>query len=229
MATDFNYGNKTVNAGGPIKPSGKDMPGDPRTRVNTFADIENIPVPYVGMIVTVLQDETNSGKMTDYKVKSLKANSLGSANSLVDEVVRYIDYLGVSSSGGGTGAGTGTGLTTEQTQQLQTAYEHSQSDHVSMEEVNEAIANAQLSGGEVDLSAYATKTYANNAISTALDGHTFKFLTQAEYDDLETKDPLVEYHITDSTEEEKFATKIELETKIGDINTILDNINGEVI
>ena len=92
MATDFNYGNKTVNANGPVKPSGKDMPGDPRTRVNTFADIANIPVPYVGMPITVLQDETNGGKMTDYKVKSLKANSLGSANSVIDEVVRYVDY-----------------------------------------------------------------------------------------------------------------------------------------
>ena len=95
--------------------------------------------------------------------------------------------------------------------------------------VTNAIAEAQLGGDEVDLSDYATKTYADNAVSTALDGHTFKFLTQAEYDDLEIKDPLVEYHITDSTEEEKFATKAELEAAIGDINTILDNINGEVI
>ena len=99
MATDFNYGNKTINAGGPIKPSGKDMPSDPRTRVDTFADITSIPIPYVGMIVTVLRDETNGGKMTDYKVKSLKANSLGSPNSLIDEVVKYVDYLGISSSG----------------------------------------------------------------------------------------------------------------------------------
>ena len=99
MTTDFSYGNKTVNANGPIKPSGKDMPGDPRTRVNTFADIASIPVPYMGMPITVLQDETNGGKMTDYIVKSLKANSLGSANSLVDEVVRYVDYLGASSGG----------------------------------------------------------------------------------------------------------------------------------
>ena len=91
MATDFTYGNKTINASGPIKPSGKDMPGDPRTRVNTFADIANIPLPYVGMPITVLQDETNGGKMTDYKVKSLKANSSDSANSLVCEVVRYVD------------------------------------------------------------------------------------------------------------------------------------------
>lgn len=106
MATDFNYGNKTINAGGPIKPSGKDMPGDPRTRVNTFADIASIPVPYVGLKITVKVDETNDNKMTDYIVKSLKANSLGAANSLIDEVVRYVDYLGVS--GGSSGGGSGT-------------------------------------------------------------------------------------------------------------------------
>lgn len=75
------------------------------------------------------------------------------------------------------------GATAEQARQLQTAYEHSQSKHVTMDEVNTAIADAQLSGGEVDLSGYATKTYVDNTINTA----------------------------------------------IGDINTILDNINGEVI
>ena len=99
MTTDFNYNDKTVNASGPIKPSGKDMPGDPRTRVNTFADIASIPVPYVGLKITVKADETNDNKMTDYIVKSLKASSTGAANSLVDEVVRYVDYLGVSSGG----------------------------------------------------------------------------------------------------------------------------------
>ena len=53
-------------------------------------------------------------------------------------------------------SGGGTGLTTEQAQQLQTAYEHSQSRHVTMDEVNEAIANAQLGGGEVDTTPFAT-------------------------------------------------------------------------
>lgn len=106
MATDFNYGDKTINASGPIKPSGKDMPGDPRTRVDTFADIASIPVPYVGLRITVKVDETNNNKMTDYIVKSLKANSMGTANSLIDEVVRYVDYLGVS-AGGGSSSGTG--------------------------------------------------------------------------------------------------------------------------
>lgn len=127
-------------------------------------------------------------------------------------------------------SGGGTGLTTEQAQQLTTAYKHSQSDHVSMDEVNQAIANAQLSGGEVDLSTYATKTYTDNAISTALDGHTFKFLTQAEYDALETKDPLVEYHITDTTKPEiiditSFATDLSLTGS----NLQLKNKQGNLI
>ena len=91
MATDFSYGGKTINSGGPIKPSGKNQPLDPRTEVKLYADIENIPSPYVGMIITVLEDETNSNKMTDYKVLSLKADSLGAANSVVDQVQRYVD------------------------------------------------------------------------------------------------------------------------------------------
>lgn len=100
MTTDFNYNNKTINAGGPVKPAGKDMPGDPRIRVNTFADIKSIPSPYVGMLITVKEDETNSNKMTDYKVLSLKANASGIANSVVDQVQRYVDYLGVATGGG---------------------------------------------------------------------------------------------------------------------------------
>lgn len=99
MATDFTYNNKTIDAGGPIKPTGINQPLDPRTEVKIYADIESIPNPYVGMIITVLQDETNSNKMTDYKVLSLKANSLGIVNSVVDQVQRYVDYLGASSGG----------------------------------------------------------------------------------------------------------------------------------
>lgn len=230
MSTDFTYGGNQIVSNGPFKPSGKDMPVDARTRVESFADIVSIPNPHVGLKITVKVDETNNNKMTDYIVKSLKANSLGIANTVIDEVVRYVDYLGVSSSGGGTSAGTGEGLTTEQAQQLQTAYEHSQSDHVSMDEVNQAIANAQLSGGEVDLSTYATKTYTDNAISTALDGHTFKFLTQAEYDALETKDPLVEYHITDATEPETIdTTSFATDLSLTGSNLQLKNSQGNLI
>lgn len=97
MATDFSYNGKTINISGPAKPSGKNQPLDPRTEVKLYADIESIPSPYIGMIITVLEDETNSNKMTDYKVLSLKANASGIANSVVDQVQRYVDYLGAGS------------------------------------------------------------------------------------------------------------------------------------
>ena len=100
MTTDFNYGNKTIAASGPFKPTGKDMPSDARTRVETYADIPSIPNPHIGLKITVKADETNNNKMTDYIVKSLKADSDGIANMLIDEVVRYVDYLGASSGGG---------------------------------------------------------------------------------------------------------------------------------
>ena len=211
MATDFSYGGKQIVSGGPLKPNGKDMPSDARTRVDCYADIASIPNPYVGLKITVKVDETNNNKMTDYIVKSLKANSIGLANSLIDEVVRYVDYLGVNTSGSSgegltteqanniakipaiqstvdalpnnyasknhnhseyassshrhdaseidnlpSGGSSGEGLTSTQKQQLQTAYQHSQSDHVTMDEVNAAISNAQLGGGEVDTTSFAT-------------------------------------------------------------------------
>lgn len=48
------------------------------------------------MTISVKHDETNDGKMTDYKVKSLKTNSDGVANSIVNEVVRLDEYIGVN-------------------------------------------------------------------------------------------------------------------------------------
>ena len=99
MTTDFSYDGKQIVSGGPFKPGGKDMPNDARSRVESYADIASILNPYVGLKITVKVDETNNNKMTDYIVKSLKANSFGAANSLIDEVVKYVDYLGVSSGG----------------------------------------------------------------------------------------------------------------------------------
>lgn len=97
MTTDFTYGNKAITISGPTKPATVDSPNDLRTRVKTFADIRVIPMPYVGMTVTVLADETNNGKMTDYKVLSLKANNLGIPNTVINEIERYVDYLGAGS------------------------------------------------------------------------------------------------------------------------------------
>ena len=130
MTTDFDYGGKQIVSGGPFKPSGKNMPLDARTRINTYSERETIPNPFVGMIVTVLTDENNNNEMQDYKVKSLKANSAGIANMVIDEMIPYVDYLGVSAGGG-----SGEGLTSTQKQQLQTAYTHSQSTHVTSDDL----------------------------------------------------------------------------------------------
>lgn len=67
--------------------------------------------------------------------------------------------------------------------------------------VTTKIAEASISGGSVDLSEYAKTTEVNTAISTALDGHTFRFLTQAEYDalsDEEKNNESIVYNITDN-------------------------------
>ena len=99
MAFDFNYENTTIQSSGGFKPSKKNAPVDTRTVVDTYADIASIPNPYIGLTVTVKSDETNEGKMTDYKVITLKANGLGVPNMLVNEVKRMNEYLEVSSSG----------------------------------------------------------------------------------------------------------------------------------
>ena len=111
MATDFNYGGKLIASSGPFRPTGKDMPCDGRQRVEVFADIKKISNPYIGLKITVIADETNNNKMTDYIVKSLKANSMGVADTVIDEVVRYANYLGIS-TGGSSSSGTGSTIDT---------------------------------------------------------------------------------------------------------------------
>ena len=161
MTTDFNYNNKTIDSSGPIKPSGTDQPGDPRTRVDFYSDIKSIPNPYIGMIVTVKMDETNQNKMTDYKVLSLKANTLGIANSVIDQVQRYSDYLGASSGGSVDLSGYATkdelnskANTSDIPTNTSELYNDSgfltsiPSEYVTETEMNEAIANVS-SGGSV--------------------------------------------------------------------------------
>lgn len=95
MTTDFTYGDKTITAAGGFKPAILDAPLDARTRVETKADIESIPNPFVGMHIIVKADESNGNAMTEYVVKSLKANALGIVNSVVDEVELYRDFLNI--------------------------------------------------------------------------------------------------------------------------------------
>ena len=64
MSTDFSYNNTTISTTGGFRPNAKNTPLDSRTVVNNKADIVSIPVPFIGMEITVLQDETKGNKMT---------------------------------------------------------------------------------------------------------------------------------------------------------------------
>ena len=77
----------------------------------------------------------------------------------INEVVRYVDYLGVS--GGGSSSGSGAGLTDEEKQQLATAYEHSQSTHVQISDI--PTKTSQLFNN----SNYATESYVETKIYEA--------------------------------------------------------------
>ena len=99
MATDFTYGNKTIVTSGAIRPSDKNTPTDARCRVATKADMESIPLPAVGLLVYV-EDEQKF-----YVVGGLKANTMGVANMVVDMsmVFPLVTSTGGESSGGSTG------------------------------------------------------------------------------------------------------------------------------
>lgn len=98
MATDFTYGGKTIVTSGAIRPSEKNTPTDARCRVATKADIETIPLPSVGLLIYVEDEEKF------YVVKGLKANAMGIANMLVDmDKVVELATGGGSTGGGSTG------------------------------------------------------------------------------------------------------------------------------
>lgn len=97
MATDFSYGGKTIITSGAIRPSGRNVPTDARCRVATKADIADIPLPAVGLLVYV-EDESKF-----YVIGGLKADTMGTENMLVDmdRVVPLVTAGGGSSTGGG--------------------------------------------------------------------------------------------------------------------------------
>ena len=65
--------NKIISSGGFV-PSSIDTPLDLRTRVQSVDDIYNIDLPYVGMIVYVIDEDKY------YKIKTLKAKEVGVAS-----------------------------------------------------------------------------------------------------------------------------------------------------
>ena len=155
MATDFTNNNRTISTTGGFLPNTTNTPIDVRTRVNSKADIANIPMPFIGMRILVLQDESNNGEITEYIVKSLKTDSLGVANSVIDEVELTKDFLGVPDEVDLSNYATLDDVPTKISELT------NDSGFLTGTEVDNKIANAQLSGGNVDLSGYATKDELN--------------------------------------------------------------------
>ena len=207
MSTDFSYNNSLIITTGPVRSKDRNVPMNARYRVGTYADIATIPVPAVGELVFVLSDENNDNKQNIYVIKSLKASNLGVADSLVDEVVPLKTFLGTEDIN---------------LSDYVTETELNDKGYATVSEVDQKIASA-VTGGTVDLSGYAlktevptkvsqlendngfvTETYVGDAMLDALDGHTFKFLTQAEYDSLSDSEKINEsivYNITDSVQD----------------------------
>lgn len=98
MATDFTYGGKTIITSGAIRPSDKNVPTDARCRVATKADMANIPLPAVGLLVYV-EDEAKF-----YVIGGLKANATGIENMAVD-MKKVIPLVTSTSGGSSTGGG----------------------------------------------------------------------------------------------------------------------------
>lgn len=98
MATDFSYGGRTIITSGAIRPSERNTPTDARCRVTTKADIANIPLPAVGLLVYV-EDEAKF-----YVIGGLKSDSMGTENMLVD-MDRVIPLVTSTSGGSSTGGG----------------------------------------------------------------------------------------------------------------------------
>ena len=233
MTTDFSYGNKAIDSSGPIKPSGKNQPLDPRTEVKIYADIETIPNPYVGMIITVLEDETNQNKMTDYKVLSLKANSLGIANSVIDQVQRYVEYLGVSTGGSSSSGTGGTGLTSEQEEQLNKIPEMEASINNINESLNTKANTSDIPTNTSELfndsgfltsipSEYVTETEMNEAIANVSSGGS------VSQEDINTavNNYLTEHPVTGGATIEQAAQIEANKTAIQEVNETLGNKTG---
>ena len=82
----------TIETAGSLRPGTADTPLDQRTRVNSTADISNIELPYLGMLVYCIE----TGKY--YKITKLKAKQLG-ALTVPDAAVDTYEELGASSDG----------------------------------------------------------------------------------------------------------------------------------
>ena len=149
MATDFNK-NVSISTGS-FKPATADTPLDIRTRVETEADIKNIPTPFIGMVVYV----KDTGKR--FEVLSLKDKKVG-MTTLVNGVVNEYRELPYAFKDVVEEALELKANKEDVDEELALKANKTELEGLATEEfVRNKIAEAQLEGEEVDLSGLATK------------------------------------------------------------------------
>ena len=200
MSTDFNYSDSVIMTSGPFIPNEKNIPLDSRTRINTIADMAFIPNPYIGMLVYVIDEDKY------YKVKTLKANNLGIANSLVDTYEVLLTANGETSTpSADTNAFNAVEFATDElvfkngtTEKARVNIGNklvilTQQEYDALETKEQDVAYL-ISDSEQDLSNLVTKEEFNQKV-----GNKVLIMTQAQYDALQTKESDVLYVISDNS------------------------------
>ena len=139
MSTDFSYNNSTISTTGGFRPNTKNTPLDSRTVINNKADIVSIPMPFIGMEITVLQDETKGNKMTVYKVTALNERNAIDINAGIEEVTVPKNISDLNNDSG----------------------------FVTSTEMINAINDAKLEGGNTDIDLSAYQLIRDNTLITA--------------------------------------------------------------
>lgn len=105
---------------------------------------------------------------------------------------------------------------------------HTHNDYATISYVNEAIANIEVGGPDIDLSEYAKTDHEHD--NYALTGHNHDDYAPIvhEHNDYLTAIP-DEYITNEELEAKDYVTNEVFNATIGDIDSILDFINGEII
>lgn len=98
--------------------------------------------------------------------------------------------------------------------------------NIDFQNINVMGADTGGSGGGTDLSNYYTKSETDTKLNTKVDKVSGKGLSTNDYTTVE-KNKLATLSNYDDTAIKQQITDIE--TSIGDINTVLDSINGEIV
>jgi hypothetical protein len=220
MATDFN--NNALSSQGGFKPNPVDTPIDIRTRVETEADIVNIPKPYIGMVIFV----KDTGKR--FEVVSLK--DAGTGMSIVKNgAVNEYKEIAMHEHNNKTALDA---IDYDNVLNWKSAYNHSQSVHAPADAQKNVQADWSIDdqnsdafiANKPDFSMFPLRDELDE-VEEMFDNKSFKYLTQAEYNALsddEKNNEAVVYCITDA---EPPVQNVAALASSADLATVINKVN----